>query len=308
MRRRMQENVTMKKYFLVVFILFSRTAFAQELYVSTEPASNMATGSMGFRLNSKLFKMNHSGKYNSYRVEPEIMVGVSKKLMMHIAAYGSNMFQKSFRLEGASLYGKYRFFSQDDVHEHFRLAAYGKVSVLNNPQYLITTEHHLLPDGNGGYIQHEQEVHLQSNDIDIDGNSSGIATGVVATKLKNKLALSASLGYTYRMDNLHYKTEIYQPLHAINYTASAGLLLLPKEYTSYSQTNMNLYVEILGQSYTDKKQYYIDVAPAVQFIFNSIARLDVSYRTQLSGNVTRLSNNSFMLRLEYNLLNVFSNK
>lgn len=249
--------------------------------------------------------MNHSGKYDGYRIDPEIMVGVSKKMMIHINAYGSDMFQKSFRLEGASLYGKYRFFSQDDVHEHFRLAAFGKISVIKNPQYLITTEHHLLPDGMGGYVQHEQEVHLRSNDIDLDGNNSGIATGIVATQLKNKLALSASLGYIYRMNNIDYKTEIFQPLHAITYTTSAGLLLFPKEYTSYKQTNMNLYMEILGQSFIDKKQYYVDVAPAVQFIFNSIARLDVGYRIKLAGNVERLSKSYFMLRLEYNLLNVF---
>ncbi|HUS02958.1 MAG TPA: hypothetical protein VMY77_14570 [Chitinophagaceae bacterium] len=297
----------MKKYFLI-FIFIYQVAFSQELYVSTEPASNMATGSIGFRLNSKLFKMDHSGKYNSYRIEPEIMWGVSKKLMVHVAAYGSNMFQKNFRMEGGSLYGKYRFFSQDDVHEHFRLAAFGKVSFIKNPEYLTTMEQHLLPDGMGGYVQHELLVTSQSNDIDMDGNNSGIATGVIATQLKNKLAVSASLGYTWRMNNIDYKTEIFQPLHAITYSASAGLLLFPKEYTSYKQTNMNLYLEVLGQSFTDKKQYYVDVAPAVQFIFNSIARLDIGYRAKLSGNVERLSKSSFMLRLEYNLLNVFSKK
>jgi hypothetical protein len=40
----------------------------------------------------------------------------------------------------------------------------------------------------------------------------------------------------------------------------------------------------------------------------SIARLDVSYRTQFAGNVNRLSNSYFMMRLEYNLLNIFSKK
>jgi hypothetical protein len=298
----------MKKYFLFCFIFICQDLRPQELYVSTEPASNMATGSIGFRLNSKLFKMNHTGKYNSYRIEPEIMWGASKKIMVHVAAYASNMFQKDFRMEGGSLYGKYRFFSQDDVHEHFRLAAFGKVSLIKNPQYLTTLEQHLLPDGMGGYVQHELLVTSLSNEIDLDGNNSGIATGIVATQLKNKLAVSASLGYTRRMNNIDHKTEIFQPLHAVTYSASAGLLLLPKEYTSYKQTNMNLYLEVLGESFTDKKQYYVDVAPAVQFIFNSIARFDIGYRVKLSGNVERLSASSFMVRLEYNLLNVFSKK
>jgi hypothetical protein len=276
--------------------------------VFTEPASNMATGSVGFRLNSKLYQMNHDNKFNGFRAEPEIMIGVSRKVMIHVAAYGSDMFQKNFRMEGASIYGKYRFFSQDDVHEHFRMATYAKVSFIKNPEVLIAIHQHLLPDGMGGYVQHDEELHIQSNEIDVDGNNSGITTGIVATKLINKLAVSASLGYARRFNNIGYETEIYQAKNAITYTASAGYLLFPKEYTSYKQTNLNLYLEILGQSFADKKQSYIDVAPAVQFIFNSIARVDVGYRTQVSGNVNRLANNYFMIRLEYNLLNVFNKK
>lgn len=295
----------MKKNSFIAFILFCQPIAAQELYVVTEPASNMATGSVGFRLNSKVYKMQHTGKYNSYRIEPEIMVGLNRKIMLHMAGYGSEMFQDAFRVEGASLYVKYRFYSADEVHEHFRLAAYGKISLIDNPQYLVTTEKHLLPDGNGGYITHEVEKNLHSEDIDLDGNNSGIASGIVATQLKNKFALSASLGHMYRMNNIHNKKEAYQPEHALTYTTSAGLLVLPKEYTSYKQTNVNLYLELTGQSYPGKKKFYVDIAPAVQFIFNSIARVDIGYRGQLAGNVNRLSYNSFMVRVEYNLLNIF---
>jgi hypothetical protein len=298
----------MKKYCVLPFIFFCHLAFAQELYVSTEPASNMAIGSIGLRINSKVFKMNHDGKYNRSRTETEIMIGAGKKLMFHIAGYSSDMFGNNYRFEGAGIYGKYRFFSTDDVHQHFRMAAFARMSFIGNPEVLITTATHILPDGNGSFVQHLEELHLQSNEIDLDGNNSGVASGIVATKLQNRFALSASLSYLYRMNNIGHKTEIFQPQHAIGYTTSAGLLLFPKEYTSYKQTNMNLYMELIGQSFMDKKQYYIDVAPAVQFIFNSIARLDLSYRTQVAGNINRLSNTNFMVRFEYNLLNVFGNR
>ena len=59
---------------------------AQELYVFTEPASNMAAGSIGLRLNTKVFSMKYENDYTS-RLDPEVMIGVSKKLMillMHI--------------------------------------------------------------------------------------------------------------------------------------------------------------------------------------------------------------------------------
>ncbi len=297
--------VLMKKLLFILFSCCSFLAYAQELYVSTEPASNMPSGSIGLRLNSKLFKMNHDGKYNGYRIEPEIMFGLNKNTMIHIAGYASDMFQKNLKIEGASIYGKYRFFSQDEVHEHLRLAAFAKFAISNNPLLREINKPQYFPDGTGGFITHDVLSYYQSNDIDLDGSNSGLSTGVVATKLKDKLAVSASLGYAYRMNNIDHKIPAYQPLHAFNYTASAGLLLLPREYTDYKQTNVNLYVELLGSSFIDKKQYYTDIAPAVQFIFNSIARLDLSYRTQLAGNTKRLSNNYFMVRLEYNLLNVF---
>src|SRR5579871_1589240 len=116
----------------MTFLCFSFIAHAQELYVSTEPASNMATGSIGVRFNSKLFKMKYESGY-AYRLDPEIMLGISRKLMLHANMYASNMYQGNIRLEGGSVYGKYRFLSNDDIHSHFRMAAFGKISIISNP-------------------------------------------------------------------------------------------------------------------------------------------------------------------------------
>ncbi|MEP7251980.1 MAG: hypothetical protein ABI683_06355 [Ginsengibacter sp.] len=296
----------MKKLVIATaFFIASQSIVAQELYVSTEPASNMATGSIGFRVLSKLYKMNFNNSYSSYRVEPELMIGTSKKWMIHLAGYGSNMFQKKFKVEGGSLYAKYRFYSQDDVHEHFRLAAYSKVSIIDNPQALEVDRKKLIPDANGGYTEQLYTATYQNNEFDIDGNNSGIVAGLVATKLVNRVAVSGSASYGRRLNNLNNNVKSSQPLNAINYTASFGYLLLPKEYVSYRQTNMNLYAEVLGTSFPGDHMSYIDVAPAVQFIFNSISRLDLSYRFQVAGNTQRLSNNYFMIRLEYNILNLF---
>ena len=286
-------------------ILLSTVTHAQELYVNTEPASNMASGSIGFRLLTKVYKMNYNNSFNSYRIEPEIMLGAGRRWMIHVAGYGSNMFQKKFKIEGGSLYAKYRFYSQDDVHEHFRMAAFSKISFINNPQQLQVENKKLVPDGNGGYTEQLYTTSYKDDEFDIDGNNSGITAGIVATKLINKIAASASAGYGYRFNNLNDKVQPGQPLHAINYTLSFGYLLLPKEYVSYNQTNVNLYVEMLGTAFPGKNKSYADIAPAIQFIFNSIARVDLSYRTQLTGNAQRLSNNYFMIRLEYNLLNIF---
>ena len=278
----------MKKIFsYAIIIFFSATATAQELYVLTEPASNMAAGSLGIRLNSKLYDMKYKSGY-ALRLDPEIMFGISKKLMIHFNAYASNMYQSNLKFEGAGIYGKYRFFSNDEVHTHFRMALFGKISLIDNPSALQVGNTFYRPD-----------------EIDIDGNNSGALTGIVATQLLHKLALSSSVFFVNRFDNLNQSKISGQSAEAINYTLSAGYLFLPKQYKDFRQTNVNLYCEFLSSTSLDKKAYYIDAAPAFQFIFNSISRLDFSYRWQLTGNMQRLSENYFLLRFEYNFLNFF---
>jgi hypothetical protein len=302
-------NKTVMRFYLFSILFFiAVNAAGQELYVFTEPASNMAAKSMGVRMGAKFFKMNHNNKFSTYRLDPELMFGISRKLMVHVNGYASNMFQSNLKLEGGSLYAKWRFLSTDEVHSHFRMAAFGKVSLINNPTTLTTLGKHAVPDGNGGFIYHDLLLTTVNNEIDLDGTNSGIAAGIIATKLVNKLAVSSSLGYSYRLDNLYDKREVIVPWRAINYTLSAGYLLLPKEYTSYRQTNVNLYTELLGTNTWDNKKYFIDIAPAVQFIFNSIARLDIGYRTQLKGTTERMGNSYFLIKAEYNFLNVFSKK
>jgi hypothetical protein len=64
-------------------------------------------------------------------------------------------------------------------------------------------------------------------------------------------------------------------------------------------------MEILGQRSLDRKLYFIDLAPAVQLIFNSSSKLNLGYRFQVSGNMSRMSNNSFLLSYEWVFLNAF---
>ena len=72
----------MYKYFLVVFVFATQFTHAQELFVFTEPASNMAAKSIGLRLNNYLMKDNSTNKV-SYHLLPEVMWGVSKNIMVH---------------------------------------------------------------------------------------------------------------------------------------------------------------------------------------------------------------------------------
>jgi hypothetical protein len=251
-------------------------AFSQELYVNTEPASNMATHSIGIRLENQ-------GYFNPVyknRTSLEVMYGASKNLMVHGSLYESDYYHTDQHFEGGSVYAKYRFLSIDSVQKHFRGAVFAKVSDINNP--------------------------LVNQEIGLEGDNSGFQTGVVFTQLLHKLALSASTSYLHAFDNSGgYKLPVTNSHDEIGYTLSAGYLLLPKSYENYNQVNLNVYAELLGKNNPGYGQSYLDVAPAVQLIFNSVFRVDFSYRTPLYNNMVRTTQNTYLVRLEYNLFNVF---
>lgn len=254
---------------------------AQELFVYTEPASNMAARSIGVRLDNTVYDMG-AGRWSD-RLSPEIMWGADRHWMVHLAGYASNMYQAAFQPEGGSLYAKYRFYADDGVHRHFRMAAFGKIARVNNPDSMSV---------------HGMTAH--SDEIDLSGSNSGYQGGIVGTQLLHKLALSGGLAYTRR-----WAGEGALSMEALNYSVSAGLLLLPHHYTNYRQTNVNLMCELLGAAALDKRAGFTDICPALQFIFGSISRLDLGYRTQVAGHMERWSDRGVFVRLEYNFLNVY---
>lgn len=265
------------KIILLSAILSGMTlsAFSQELYVNTEPASNMATHSLGIRLENQGY---FNPEYKN-RTSLEVMYGASKSLMVHGTLYASDYYQRQQHLEGGSVYAKYRFLSIDSVQSHFRGAIFVKAAAINNPI-------------------HNQEIALE-------GDNSGFQTGVVFTKLIHKLALSASSSYLHGFNNLDYNRPATNAHDAVAYTLSAGYLLFPRRYENYDQVNLNVYAELLGKANPGYGQSYLDFAPAIQLIFNSFLRVDFSYHTPLYNEMTRTSQNTYLVRLEYNLFNVF---
>ena len=266
----------MKHLLMAIGLLaLSCPAFSQELYVNTEPASNMATHSLGIRLENQGY---FNPEYKD-RTSLEIMYGASKHLMVHGSLYMSDFYQNQQHFEGGSVYAKYRFLSIDSVQKHFRGAFFAKVSSINNP--------------------------VVNQEITLEGDNSGFQSGLVFTQLLHKLALSGSVSYLHAWDNVdNNNIPVGFAKDAVAYTLSTGYLLFPKEYKSYNQTNLNLYAEILGKVNPGYGQSYLDVAPAVQLIFNSLIRLDFSYRLPLYNDMERNTSHMYLVRLEYNIFNL----
>jgi hypothetical protein len=182
-------------------------------------------------------------------------------------------------------YAKYRFLSLDGQNTHFRVAAYGEYSIL-------------------------KVAHDEAEPTLLDDNS-GWGAGIITTYLKNHFAVSFTGGIILP---LIYKGDVPDQIsglpgvpatitygNACNYSLSFGYLLSPQSYTSYKQTNWNVYMEFIGKDYDEMKmqvgnvyyhlpQYAISVAgnkalqanqyiefyPGVQCIIKSDLRIDIS--------------------------------
>lgn len=265
----------MKYIGVLLLTLISFQVDAQELFVMTEPASNMPAGSIGLR-NTSMLTFRDQQKDN-FHTMPEIMWGINRNWMIHAAAFSNNT-DGGFKIQGGSLYAKYRFFSSDEIHSHFRLAAYGRLSTNKAPVF--------------------------QEEIETMGMNSGYETGIIATTLVKKTAISTSVSYERALNNTDYVFPELQGNSAMNYSLSVGQLIHPKKYTSFKQTNINAMLEFLGQRINENGKSYLDVVPSIQFIVNSQARIDLAYRHQIYSDMNRMASNSFLVKLEYTFFNV----
>ena len=275
----------MKIFLLFLLIILTIAANSQELYPFTEPASNMPAKSMSLKMSAMFGKGVHGNRLEQ-RYSPEVMFGLGKKWMVHTGITFSNMYEGFYYYESARIYAKYRFLSKDDVHKHFRMAAFAMAAHSRN--------------------------HLQHNELNLMGDHSGVQMGVIATQLLNKLAVSGTASLIEVVDKKRNDKSLPQQyaFESLNYSLSAGYLLFPRNYKDYNQTNLNIYAELLGGRNLDWKyeKYFLDLAPSLQLIFNSTGKLNVGYRFQLKSDIYRLMKNSWMISYEYIFLNALRKK
>jgi hypothetical protein len=277
------------KYFTTLILLFSmHKCFAQELFIISEPASNLPAKAVSLRITDKFMNGHRhsiSGKnedINMHRIVPEIGIGLNKKCNVRVSAFLANYYQPTIKLEGFNVYLKYRFLSKDDLHRHFRMAVFSRVAVIDHPIYF--------------------------REVNLEGDNTGINTGLVATQLLHKLAISATVGHVYTHDNIGFQRPEFVAAHSFNYTVSAGFLLLPFHYKNYNQPNLNLYVEMHGRnSLSEFETNIYDIFPAVQLILKSYMRVDFGYRYQIKSNAARNAYSGFLMRFEYNIFNALKN-
>jgi len=266
----------------------------------TEPASSVPKGSLGVRFFSETY--NEVDRLRNL-FALRLMYGLTSRLTVEATPTVSNHHNPQlppefpthntpqigvdhpYLFNGVDFYAKYRFLSLDGQNSHFRAAIYGEYSILNT-------------------------THDEAEPTLLDDNS-GWGAGLIATYLKNHFAASFTGGL---IKPFKYTGDVPDPIPGLpgvpatvtygngyNYSLSFGYLLFPDQYSSYRQTNWNIYMEFLGKDYDPVEmqvgnvyyklpQYsistagnralqgsqYVELYPGVQCIILSDLRIELS--------------------------------
>src|SRR4030095_14495661 len=175
----------MKKLLVLLLWFIALKINAQELYVFTEPASNMPARSISAKLTGHFVTDDNIYGRFTQRWMPELMFGINKNWMVHAYSTISNMHTSNTQFESYGIYIKYRFLSKDEIHKHFRMAVFADASKTNAP--------------------------FHYDEITLMGDKSGIAAGIIATQLWNKLAISTTITHTQVLDKSRNDKVIYVP-------------------------------------------------------------------------------------------------
>ncbi|MFT4062168.1 MAG: hypothetical protein QM642_07410 [Edaphocola sp.] len=293
---------------ILLLLVMTLPLHAQELFPLGEPASNIPKGALGVRVFSETYKeLTQIRNMSALR----LMYGVAPKLSVYLTGIASNHHGRKmpveypfhntpergavypYKFNGAHLYGKYRFLSNDGEHRHLRMAAYAEAAAVK------TTHHETEPD-------------LAM------GDNSGVGGGLITTWLRQKFAASLTVGGILPFSRTAPSPDPIDGLpdvmvrtrygKTLTYSLSLGYLLLPRSYRNYNQANINLYVEFRGKAFQAAKvdlfvgspnEYFLapsrypgalqkgrflDVSPGVQCILNSNTRIDFSATFASLGN------------------------
>ncbi|MDR3681084.1 MAG: hypothetical protein P4L41_14050 [Flavipsychrobacter sp.] len=290
------------RYISLVFLLtlLYSTANAQELFPEMEPASTIPKGVLGVRAFTESYK-----EFSQFRnlSALRLMYGLTPKLAVMATADASNHHNTllppeypthntpnvgvhhPYRFNGVDFYAKYRFLSIDGQNSHYRMALYGEYSYLT--------------------VAHDEGEPTLLDD------TKGFGAGLISTYLKGHFAASFNGGIIlpskYKgsipdfVSALPPVPTIITYPNAITYNLSLGYLLYPRVYRNYNQTNINVYMEFQGKTYSATQvkvsdilypgNYYVintkdipvlqagnyvEAHPGIQCIIKSNTRIDLS--------------------------------
>jgi hypothetical protein len=179
-------------YLFVLLLFFSIAANSQELFLFTNPASNVPKNTLIARGMNSFFQRSADNSI-SYHFMPEVEYGLTKKMMIIANGFISNE-QNKVTVEGASLLAQYRFLSKDGAKRHFRMAMWSRFAL------------------------NSADIHQE--EIELNGHNSGIRVGLTATQLLHKTAISSTVSFQNALDNFENKIPTNYSSQTIDFTLS----------------------------------------------------------------------------------------
>ncbi|MEM7372710.1 MAG: hypothetical protein AAF587_29075 [Bacteroidota bacterium] len=281
----------MRWVFVLLSVVLTQTMEAQELFIRTEPASNLPKGVLGIRGIAEYYQ---EGAITRSMYALRALYGVNPRLTVWLQANISNHHDNQLPddliddeggiqhthdivttepypmiFNGFHAYAKYLFLKHDQQNRHFRMAAYGEAS--------------------SSLTAHDE---AEPNFMD---DNAGLGAGIVATQLVDRFAASLTVGAAFPLRYVEKDRDITLYYgRAVSYSLSLGYLLLPVAYKDYTQTNLNLYLEFIGRAneraeiYLEEERVfigqdtpalragnYVEIHPGIQLILNSTTRIDM---------------------------------
>lgn len=235
-----------------VLVFSSQSSFSQELYINSPAAANISKNRLEIR-NNILGYDNFKYFHNSF----DINYGITGRLSAYTKFFYST--DENYKFIGDFTPAlRYRIHDIDSKNSHYRFAVQSglRIPVDSRPIVGDKIEYELHPGHVVQFYNFVNDITVPIIDFHTTDNYTWSLTGV-ATALWHKFAVSADASY-----NMNFAKGDFDFGDYYQWGLNFGYLLLPAEYESFDDVNLNAYFEN-KMYYFGKNKFNDDV------IFNS---------------------------------------
>lgn len=274
-----------KKVFLTVFLLqLSSNIYSQELYIVSHPAASISKNRIELR-NIVMGYDNFNYTHNSF----DINYGILGNLTLYNGIFYTPNNGYSFvgNYEGAL---RYRFHDIDKKNYHLRFAFQTGALIPVNSKPIVgnSVEYELHPGHVVSFYNFLNNITVPSVDFHTTDNYT-IKNDFIVTNLIDKFSVTGEMGYNVNIPKNDFKFGNY-----FDWTLAMGYLLIPRQYKSYDDVNVNLYSEskfyyfykneLLGEEIAFSGGFRCDTFIGIQAIFLSSLMVEGSYKIPVYSN------------------------
>ncbi len=269
---------------ILICIIINTTLHAQELYIVSHAAANISKDRIELRNIAKSYD-----DLNAFHYDFQVNYGLLGNLTLYngvtYTLNSTNQFIGNYNFDA-----RYRFLDIDKANYHWRFALQTGGTIPVNPKAIVSdeVEYELHPGHTISFYEFGGDITVPSIDFHTTDNYT-IHNSVIATNLIKKFAITGEAAYNLNIAGGDFKFGNY-----FQGDLSMGLLILPKEYNSYDDVNLNVYSEtkayyfeknkFLGDEISNSGGFRLDTYIGVQAIFLSSLMAELSYMIPLHSN------------------------